>query len=93
MTHPTYTARDIASLIDNDPIMASQIKEFIQNDRLIELLCLELPEPPPQPEPDIDDFSDDDLLAEVRFRALMADVLEEASSEMLIDELKTRIKY
>lgn len=37
-THPTTQARDIATLIDNDPIMASQIKEFIRPERLLELL-------------------------------------------------------
>ena len=41
MTHPTIQARDIATLIDNDPIMASQIKEFMRLERLRE--CLGLP--------------------------------------------------
>lgn len=40
IAHPTLQARDIASLIDNDPIMASQIKEFIREERLIECLGL-----------------------------------------------------
>ena len=92
MIHPTYTARDIATLIDNDPIMASQIKEFIRQDRIIELLGIELPEPPPPPDPDIDDFSDQEIIYEVRARALRAEVLEQTSSDMLMKEISSRLK-
>lgn len=40
-TYTPTTARELASALDSDPIAASQIKEYLSKERLIELLGLE----------------------------------------------------
>jgi hypothetical protein len=64
MNHPVYTAKEIAHMIDTDPVMASKIKEFIKPERLLELLDIE--------QPDINELlrkaDSEDLIDEVRAR-------------------------
>ncbi len=36
-THPLYQAQLIAQYLDNDPILARQVKEHISEERLLEL--------------------------------------------------------
>ena len=38
LEHPTALAKEVASLIDADPIMARQLKEHVKPERLLELL-------------------------------------------------------
>jgi flagellar biosynthesis/type III secretory pathway protein FliH len=40
MDHPMTEAKKIADAIRNDPVAASQVKEFISHETLIELLGL-----------------------------------------------------
>lgn len=44
MDHPSELAREIARLLDSDPIAASQVKEHLKPDRITELLNMPLRE-------------------------------------------------
>lgn len=89
----TYTptaARELANALDSDPIAASQIKEYLSAERLIELLEIQLPEPPEPDEPCISDFRDKEIVSEVINRDLQDEVLEECSDNDLMLELVAR---
>lgn len=77
IAHPTLQARDIATLIDNDPIMASQIKEFIRHDRLLELLSL--------------DYNDQELVDLVVKRDLGSSVIQHMEDKDILAEVSTRM--
>ncbi len=62
MNHPCTSAAEVAKLLDSDPIMASQIKEYLSTERICGLLELK------KPEADLDDFTDEDLAKELRIR-------------------------
>lgn len=81
MTHPTYTAKEIANLLDGDPIMAAQLKEFLSIKRIEELLEL-----------DMSAFiSDKQLIDMVIERKLCGKCLAKASNYDLIDEIRDRM--
>lgn len=41
MDHPISLSQEIAKLLESDPIAASQVKEHLPQDRLIELLGID----------------------------------------------------
>lgn len=91
MKHPSAHAKELADAILSDTIAAGQIKEYIPSAQLVELLGIELPEPPVPEELTIDDFSDRDILDEITHRLLVEDVLEKATTTAMLTELKARM--
>lgn len=78
MENPTDLAREIARLLVSDPIAASQVKEFVKEERLCELLEIS-PELVVKEVPaDVDDevSGDDAALQRVVKRFTKAQVLE-----------------
>jgi hypothetical protein len=78
-TNPCTTAAEVAKLLDSDPIMASQIKEYLSHERIHELLELE---------PELTDRALIDL---VRKRKLVSACLEHAENSDLLEEIRNRL--
>ncbi len=92
MKHPVAHAKELADAILGDTIAAGQIKEYISNDHLIELLGIEWPDEPEQvaAPTDIFAFTDSEIVDEAFDRDLEQAMLDKLSTNMLLCELKSR---
>lgn len=91
-TYTPTTAREIAEAITGDVLAAAQVKEYVSNDRLIELLGIDLPEEPEQvnKETDASFLTSSEILDEVFNRDLEDKILDELHTDFLILNLRNR---
>ncbi len=75
MNNPCKTAKEIAAILDSDPIMASQIKEYIKPERVLDFL----------------EISDDEIVQYAKRNGLIPSYLEHASDHDLLDEVRNRM--
>lgn len=65
LEYPSILAAEVAAQLDNDPVMAAQIKEHLSDERLRKLL--DLPSP-------VEDLTDEEILKECFSRLPLSEV-------------------
>jgi hypothetical protein len=76
MKHPTAHAKELADAILGDRIAAGQIKEYISNDQLFDILGIEFPDLPEPEEDDITDWTSNEMLCELKRRGITLATIE-----------------